>query len=46
MHTMNSTLKVAQTIDEDCKLLEVGFEYVKEIDETQVFKKRKESYTL
>jgi len=33
--------KVAQNLDEACKLLEVGFEYVTEIDGTQIFRKRK-----
>lgn len=34
-------VKVAQNIDEACKLLEVGFEYVGEINRAQVFRKRK-----
>ena len=34
-------VKVAQNLDEACKLLEVGFEYVAEIDGAQVFRKRK-----
>ena len=34
-------VKVAQNLDEACKLLEVGFEHVAEIDGTQVFRKRK-----
>jgi hypothetical protein len=33
--------KVAQNLDEACKLLEVGFEYVAEFDGAQVFRKRK-----
>jgi len=34
-------VKVAQNLDEACKLLEVGFEYVTEIDGAQIFRKRK-----
>lgn len=34
-------VKVAQNLEEACKLLEVGFEYVTEIDGAQVFRKRK-----
>jgi len=34
-------VKVAQNLDEACKLLEVGFEHVAEIDGAQVFRKRK-----
>ena len=34
-------VKVAETLDEACKLLEVGFEYVTEIDGTKLFRKRK-----
>ena len=34
-------VKVAHKLDEACKLLEVGFEYVAEIDGAQVFRKRK-----
>jgi hypothetical protein len=33
-------VKVAQNLDEACKLLEVGFEYVTEIDGAQIFRKR------
>ena len=36
-----SHVKVAQNLDEACKLLEVGFEYVTEIDGAQIFRKRK-----
>jgi hypothetical protein len=35
------TVKVADTIEEACKLLEVGFEYVCEIDGKRIFRKRK-----
>ena len=35
------TVKVAATIEEACKLVEVGFEYVCEMDEKKIFKKRK-----
>lgn len=31
----------AQTIEEACKLLEVGFEYVTDIDGVKLFRKRK-----
>jgi hypothetical protein len=34
-------VKVAATIDEACKLLEVGFEYITEIDSQKLFRKRK-----
>jgi len=34
-------VKVAQNLDEACKLLEVGFEYITEIDGAQIFRKRK-----
>jgi len=34
-------VKVAQNLDEACKLLEVGFEYMTEIDGAQIFRKRK-----
>ena len=35
------TVKVAKSIDEACKLLECGFEYVTEIDGAKLFRKRK-----
>ncbi len=35
------TVKVATTLDEACKFLEVGFEYVTEIDGNKLFRKRK-----
>jgi integrase len=35
------TVKIASTIEEACKLLEVGFEYVTEIDGKKLFRKRK-----
>ncbi len=34
-------IKVAKTLDEACKLLEVGFEYVTEMDGAKLFRKRK-----
>ncbi|MBT0160416.1 tyrosine-type recombinase/integrase [Candidatus Bathyarchaeota archaeon A05DMB-2] len=34
-------VKVAHNLDEACKLLEVGFEYIAEIDGARVFRKRK-----
>ena len=34
-------VKVTQYLDEACKLLEVGFKYVTEIDGARVFRKRK-----
>jgi len=33
--------KVANRIEEDCKLVEAGFEYVCDIEETKIFRKRK-----
>ncbi|HLN88473.1 MAG TPA: hypothetical protein VK253_00240 [Candidatus Binatia bacterium] len=35
------TVKVAATLEETCKLLEVGFEYVTDIDGKKVFRRRK-----
>ena len=34
-------VKVAQNLDEACKLLEVGFEYVTDINGAKLFRKRK-----
>jgi integrase/recombinase XerD len=34
-------VKVAQNLDEACKLLEVGFEYVTDLDGAKLFRKRK-----
>jgi len=34
-------VKVAKTLDEACKLLEAGFEYVTEMDGAKIFRKRK-----
>ena len=34
-------VKVAKTVDEACKLVEVGFEYVTSIEGVQIFRKRK-----
>ena len=34
-------VKVASTIEEACQLLEVGFEYVTEIDGKKLFRQRK-----
>jgi hypothetical protein len=35
------TVRVAATIEEACKLLEVGFEYVTDIEGKKLFRKRK-----
>jgi len=35
------TVKVAENLEEACKLLEVGFEYVTEMDGKRIFRKRK-----
>ena len=35
------TVKVASNVEEACKLLEVGFEYVTEFDGRKLFRKRK-----
>ncbi len=35
------TVKVASTVEEACKLLEVGFEYVTEFDGKKLFRKQK-----
>jgi hypothetical protein len=35
------TVKVATTMEEACHFLEVGFEYVTEIDGKKLFRKRK-----
>jgi hypothetical protein len=34
-------VKVAYTLDEACKLLEVGFEYVTDMEGKKLFRKRK-----
>jgi len=34
-------VKVAQTLDEACKLLEVGFEHVTDMEGAKLFRKRK-----
>lgn len=34
-------VRVAKTVDEACKLLEVGFDYVCDIDDARLFRKRK-----
>jgi integrase len=39
--TEDYTIKIAKTIDEACRLLEVGFEYVTEMEGTKLFRKRK-----
>jgi integrase len=46
MHLVNFesdewTSNVAKTVEEACKLVEAGFEYVTEIDGTKIFRKRK-----
>jgi site-specific recombinase XerC len=35
------TVKAVKTLEEACKLLEVGFEYVTEVDGKKIFRKRK-----
>ena len=35
------TVKVASNVDEACRLLEVGFEYVTEFEGIKLFRKRK-----
>jgi hypothetical protein len=34
-------VKTAQTVEEACKLIEVGFEYVTDVDNVKLFRKRK-----
>jgi hypothetical protein len=34
-------VKIAESLDNACKLLEVGFEYVTEMDGKKLFRKRK-----
>jgi hypothetical protein len=34
-------VKAVKTLDEACKLLEVGFEYVTDMDDYKLFRKRK-----
>lgn len=46
MHLVNFesddfTVKVAKTLDEACRLIEAGFEYVKQMDGVKIFRKRK-----
>ena len=36
-----SHVKTAKTVEEACKLVEVGFEYVTIVDVVQIFRKRK-----
>jgi len=35
------TIRVAETMDEACDLLEAGFEYVTDMNGTKIFRKRK-----
>lgn len=35
------TVKVAETVEEACELVEAGFEYVTEVNHKQIFRKRK-----
>jgi hypothetical protein len=35
------TVKVAETVEEACKLVEADFEYVTDMDEKKLFPKRK-----
>ena len=35
------TVRVAETIQEACKLVEAGFEYVTDMDGSKIFRKRK-----
>jgi hypothetical protein len=35
------TVRVAKSLDEACNLLEVGFEYVTDMDDVKLFRKRK-----
>ena len=35
------TTKVAETVEEVCELVEAGFEYVTDIDQKKIFRKRK-----
>jgi hypothetical protein len=37
----NFTCKIARTIEEATQLIEAGFEYICEMDNTKLFKKRK-----
>lgn len=39
--TEEYTVKVASTIEESCKIVEVGFEFVTEMDSKKIFRKRK-----
>jgi hypothetical protein len=39
-------VKVVEDLQEACKLLEVGFEYVTDLNGVKLFRKRKQSYTL
>ena len=34
-------VRVAKSLDEACNLLEVGFEYVTDMDDVKLFRKRK-----
>jgi len=35
------TVRVAKSLDDACNLLEAGFEYVTDMDEVKLFRKRK-----
>ena len=35
------TVKVAETVEEACELVEIGFEYVTDVDNKKLFRKRK-----
>jgi len=39
--TEEYTVKIASSVEEACKLLEVGFEFVTEFDGKKLFRKRK-----
>ena len=35
------TVRIAKTLDEACKLVEAGFDYVTDMDDGKIFRKRK-----
>ena len=39
--TEEYSVKVASNVEESCKLIEVGFEFVTEMEDKKIFRKRK-----
>ena len=41
MQSDEFTVRVAKTLDEACKLVEAGFDYVTDMDDGKIFRRRK-----